>query len=160
MDFASYLARSIFAPFVLVFLSVLLGACSTWPQMPLTLEVQATADLNPNARLQALPVLLKIYQLKSSVSFTAATFQQLWKHDREVLASSLLSYREITITPGMQQKINLNREAGAEYIGIVATFRQPHLGNWRSLKKLPPPASSFFSRIPIHLDAHTVRIGT
>ena len=54
----------------------------------------------------SLPVRLRIYQLSDLNQFKEATFRELWKMDQKILGDSLVSMKELTVTPGLKNKLN------------------------------------------------------
>lgn len=121
------LARYLFSSIIAV---LLLSACTS---SNVKVALNASESLNPDANHQSLPVVARIYQLKDKQQFESANFNTLWKDDNQYLSKDLLSKEEILIYPGDKKTISLLRQEGAEYIGIVALFRDYKEGTWRTL---------------------------
>ncbi|KZN44546.1 type VI secretion system lipoprotein TssJ [Pseudoalteromonas luteoviolacea] len=131
------------ARLIVCFVALLsLSACMT---TQVKLDVQATDNINLNKFDEPLPVVLKVYQLTDVQAFRNATFEQLWKEDRSILASSLITVEERTINPSERLKINFERADSAKYVGFVALFRERTDGKWRTyydLNDWPVPLST------------------
>jgi len=112
--------------------TMLLCACAT-PQ--LNFRVQASDTLNADENGNTYAVLLRVYQLSDTDLFEQAAYEDLWKADTQVLASSLVSVHEFTIEPSLSKTIEVEKEEGARYAGIVAFFRS-HEGNWKAYRKI------------------------
>lgn len=117
---------------LLIVVGILLCSCST----PLKIKFNTSSNLNPDEQNRSLPVEVVIYQLRDDQVFRQATFQELWQEDRATLANNILSRREINIIPGNKTQITLDRKKEAAFIGVVAIFRNPHGGSWRSIRKI------------------------
>lgn len=124
--------RNIFYVLFLALLVFGLAACAT----PLRLKVNAAAALNPDAQGRSLPVRLVVYQLRDDQVFKQATFQELWQNDKVTLNSSLLDRREISVAPNAHTTLDMSREKQAAYLGVIAIFRTPQDGHWRTITKL------------------------
>ncbi len=118
--------------FVLV-LSLLCSACMT---TRVNVDVTAASDLNLNQFNEPLPVVLKVYQLSEVQSFKTATFDELWKSDRSVLADSLITVEERTINPSETTRIEFEQDERAKFVGFVALFRDTEEGKWRAYQDL------------------------
>lgn len=79
-------------------LSLALAACSTAPAQPeqlkLDLAIQAGDSLNPDDKGRASPVLVRLYELKTSSTFEQADYYSLESTDRTVLMQDLLARDE------------------------------------------------------------------
>lgn len=141
-----------------IFILVLnLSGCFNFT-LPLTVNIQAAESLNSLHSYQSLPLRLTIYQLSEKNQFNAATFRQLWKQDRQTLAASLLEKQTITLAPGSQQKITVERNPKAKYFAVSALFRDPNNTQWRSIKVLPHQASTLIKSITIKVINDKVEI--
>jgi type VI secretion system protein VasD len=114
-------------------LFLLLSGCSS---APLHVQFKSTHYINPDVNNHALPVEIIVYELRDDQAFRQATFEELWKDDRNVLGDSILDRREINLAPGAQRKITLSLHQQTAYIGAIAIFRQPSGGHWRAVKRL------------------------
>ena len=71
-------------------------------------------------------------------AFENASFGELWKSDLTVLSNSLLRKDTLTLDPASQQKLVLQKNDQARYVGIMAAFRQQPDDSWKIIKKNRP----------------------
>lgn len=112
--------------------AVLLSACST-PHLSIRVQASDTLNADPNGNTYA--VLVRVYQLNDPELFEQAGYEELWKSDTSVLASSLVSVHEFTVEPSLSQSLEIEKEDGARYAGIVAFFRSRD-GDWKAYRKI------------------------
>jgi len=131
---------------VLLLISIFsLSGCLT---TKVNLDVTSSDNLNLNKFDEPLPVVLKIYQLTDIQAFNNATYEQLWKADKSVLANSLVTVEEKTINPSQITNISFEQSEQAKYIAMVALFRDIEGGKWRTSFEL----SNGYVKIPTSLD--------
>ncbi|KAF7769680.1 type VI secretion system protein VasD [Pseudoalteromonas citrea] len=99
-------------------------------------DVAATDNLNLNQFDEALPVVLKVYQLTDIQSFTSATFDELWKADKSTLSNSLITVEERTINPSDKVEFEFEQAENAKYVAFVALFRNREDNKWRTFHDL------------------------
>jgi type VI secretion system protein VasD len=116
-----------------VLLILLLSGCAS---SQMKVQIRSALDLNRSETHRALPVLVKLYQLREKDRFEQATFREIWKDDAAVLGDNMITQREITVAPGASTNIALKRSKEARYIGLTAIFRDPVRGRWRLVKRL------------------------
>ncbi|MBU2894372.1 type VI secretion system lipoprotein TssJ [Colwellia sp. D2M02] len=117
---------------ILFFASSLMACTST----QVNLDVSATDNLNMNQFDEALPIVLRIYQLSDVQGFKTASFEDLWKSDKSVLANSLITVEERTVNPSDKVSINFDQAEEAKYVAIFALFRDRSDENWRVYHEL------------------------
>lgn len=105
---------------------------------PLRVTVGASRLINPGERGEALPVLVRLYQLKATSKFQEATVDELLDRDKEVLGAELVDMSEVTVNPGDRLQPAVTRNRDARFLAAVALFRKPSGGTWRVIAKLPP----------------------
>lgn len=107
-------------------------SCSTGTHY-LNANVQSTNYLNPNIYNQSAPLMISVYQLKSSMTFQQASFYEINNNADELLGADLLDKREIEIRPEQKQLLRIQLHPQTNYIGIVAGFRNTDIANWRQI---------------------------
>ncbi|WP_232286536.1 type VI secretion system lipoprotein TssJ [Moritella sp. PE36] len=127
---------------------LLLTACSS---TDVRLNLSASADLNSNNHNEALPVIVRVYQLADVKTFRNASFDQLWKADELILGSDLVDKTELTVKPNAKLDYEFVQADGANYIALFAMFRNVEASNWRWLHKLNSGALSFDTEFDIQL---------
>ncbi|MBK1735818.1 type VI secretion system-associated lipoprotein [Halorhodospira abdelmalekii] len=136
---------------------LLMTGCN--PQIRLTLD--ADADINPNAEGDALSLLLRIYQLDSSETFSQLDYDELLFDDGEALGSSLIERHEVVIRPRQYEHLDLPMASAAQQLGVVAFYREPASSGWRASETLP---SGLFGlrgdrRLRVQLSGTSLRLG-
>ncbi|MDN3680821.1 type VI secretion system lipoprotein TssJ [Vibrio tapetis subsp. quintayensis] len=110
----------------LLLLTALLSGCSFWgndlaPQ--LVINIQASANINPNVEGKPSPVEVRIYQLSDSQAFNQADFIQLYSDAQGVLKAELLIARQLaSVLPSENRKEVIPMGAETKYIGVIAGF--------------------------------------
>jgi len=117
-----------------------ISACASKPPPPTSIaaKVIAESDANMGASGRPLPIVVRIYELKSTGSFEAADFFALYNQDREILGTDLLAREEVNLQPGHWQEINRPTDPAANYLGAIGAFREIDGANWRAVHRLKP----------------------
>ena len=118
-----------------------IGACASKsppPPTSIAAKVIAASDANQDASGRPLPIVVRIYELKSSGSFEAADFFALYNQDREILGADLLAREEVSLQPGNWREINRPTDPAANYLGAIGAFREIDGANWRAVHRLKP----------------------
>ena len=125
------------------------------------LTLASTNALNLDDSGEALPVIVRVYQLKGKDKFQQATFKALWKNDKELLEGDLLDRKELTVHPDSETVLDLDLDVkhGAAFFGVMALFRKPDVLSWKEL--IPAEASSLNPLTPkrkLVLDRYTIKL--
>lgn len=130
-----------------------LGACASTPAPPAKsspekcpvldprVSISAGQRVNPSAEGEGRPVQVRVYQLKSDAKLRNATFEEIWQNDRETLADDLNSVAEHTLFPGETKVLPLKRDPEANFVALVALFREPQGKDWFVSYELLPPST-------------------
>lgn len=117
------------------------GCASTARSMPTpyVVSVQVDDGVNLDGRGRSAPILIKIFELKSSANFEAADYFALQDRDRETLASELVNADQAILRSGESR--TFKREAGLDSraIGIIAGYRRLESARWRAVLPLKEP---------------------
>lgn len=140
---------------VATFIAASLSACTT---TQVKLNVSATDNLNLNKFDEALPVVLRVYQLTDIQSFKTATFEELWKSDKSVLANSLITVEERTVNPADKIKIHFEQAEEAKYVGVFAIFRDRSEENWRVYHELNTGTIQLSTSLEVLLSSNAVTL--
>lgn len=112
----------------------LLSACNSTAKINvMDVSIQAADFLNPNIYNQTSPIVISIYQLKSSANFQQANFFSLYTDPIKALGVDMLDKRELEIQPKTKQEFVQNLSLDTNYIGLVAAYRDPDKSQWRQL---------------------------
>lgn len=105
---------------------------------PINFVIEADEFVNPNSHGKPSPVVVRIYELKSTASFTQAQFLELFDDDAKRLGADLVARREVELTPG--EKVDFERDAPLETrnVGVIAGFRSGNAAQWRTTAEIKP----------------------
>jgi type VI secretion system protein VasD len=121
------------------------------------LHISAAHYLNPDINGQAAPLVITIYQLKSSYRFKQANYNELSTQDTEILGADLIDKNSMAIRPGEQQNIKQIISPGTGYLGVVAAYRHMNPSHWHdsiAIDNQPGKTTS----IHITLEAQTLTV--
>jgi type VI secretion system protein VasD len=104
---------------------------------PYTIVISADAKLNLDSQNQAMPVQVRLYELKNSSNFQSIDFYTLFDKDDQALGGDVLSKEQLMLLPG--QKVTLARKANPEarLLGVFVAFRDVERSGWRAVAPLP-----------------------
>lgn len=127
---------------VLLFL-VATSACAKSPPPPpkptsIVLEIQSSADLNPNAEGRASPLALRVYELKSLADFDKADFVSLYGNDKGLLGSSLVQKHEFILQPEDRKSLSFETADDTKAIAAFAAYRELEQAQWRATAPVVP----------------------
>ncbi|KVM54167.1 type VI secretion protein [Burkholderia ubonensis] len=128
---------------------VLLSACGAWQSVSdasasayravffkqvkvLNVDLTARAALNPDESGRATSVAVRVYQLKDRKMFDGASYEDLLKNDKTVLARDQQANMSTVLNPGASASLSQPMQADTMYIAIVAFYRNPGNGDgWK-----------------------------
>ncbi|WEY42976.1 MULTISPECIES: type VI secretion system lipoprotein TssJ [Paraburkholderia] len=91
----------------------------------LNVDLSAREALNPDDAGRPTSVAVRVYQLKERKLFDAASYDDLLKNDRTVLAQDLQASMASVLNPGASVSLSQPMEPGTRYVAIVALYREP-----------------------------------
>ena len=113
------------------------GGCASAPPPPkptvVAATLQATASANPDARKRASPLVVRVYELKSSAAFEAADFLSLYERDQATLAAEMGAREEFTLRPGDSKPWEKTVGAEVRFIGVIGAFRDIEHARWKAI---------------------------
>ncbi|WP_447771441.1 type VI secretion system lipoprotein TssJ [Variovorax boronicumulans] len=128
-------------PPLLAGLSGIAGCASTAKSMPTPYAITVRIDegVNPDGRGQSAPILVKVFELKSSGNFETADYFALQDRDRETLMTELVNADQAILRSGEERVFK--REAGLDSraIGVIAGYRKLEAARWRIVLPLKEP---------------------
>ncbi len=128
---------------------LLLSACGVWQSVSdastsayrsvffkqvkvLNVDLSAREALNPDDAGRATSVAVRVYQLKDRKMFDGASYEDLLKNDRTVLAQDLQTNLAAVLNPGASASLSQPMQADTKYVAIVAFYRNPGNGDgWK-----------------------------
>jgi type VI secretion system protein VasD len=129
--------------------ALLLSACGVWQAVSdstsaayhavffkqvkvLNVDLTARTALNPDANQRPCSVAVRVYQLKERKGFDAASYDDLLKNDRTVLAQDLQDTMAVAVNPGASASLSQPMKADTQYVAVVAFYQSPDKdGHWR-----------------------------
>jgi type VI secretion system protein VasD len=129
--------------------SLLLSACGAWQTVSdstssayhavffkqvkvLKVDLTARASVNPDEAMRSTSVAVRVYQLKDRKLFDKASYDDLLKNDKTLLAQDLQASTATVVNPGASASVSQPMQPDTEYVGIVAFYRDPDSnGAWR-----------------------------
>lgn len=121
----------------------------------ISVDIIATTNLNPDLNSRPSPVVVRVYQLKTPGKFEAADFNSLYHNDTATLGSDLVKRDEYILRPGELQQFKNEPEKDANYLAVVAAFRNIDSAGWKSQIIIPQGKRS---EIKVLLEALNVAI--
>lgn len=99
----------------------------------LHLDFAARAELNPDDDGTALSTDVWVYQLKDRKAFDKADYPALLNDASNVLKADLLLEKDAWIRPGSNVSLDIPLDENAQFVAIVAQFRNPDIqkNSWR-----------------------------
>jgi type VI secretion system protein VasD len=125
--------------------ATLIAGCAGKPDKPppkLSLEIEATRDLNLGPGGQPLPVVLRVYELKGQGTFLTADFYGLFDRESAVLGADLIGREELTLRPGQVLRIQRPLDPQTAYLGVLAAYRDIDRSRWRATTGITPGADN------------------
>jgi type VI secretion system protein VasD len=118
-------------------LAVLAGCAAKPPVVTtLTLEVTGAADMNPDARGRASPLMVRVYALKTPGPFQSADFFSLYDKDSATLGAELVKREELQLAPGEKKTLQFTLPPDVKSVGVMAAYRDLERARWRDLQPL------------------------
>jgi type VI secretion system protein VasD len=103
------------------------------------LELETSDRVNIDQGGEALPTIIRVYQLKNLSALQSASFDDMLDRPKETLGESIVHEDEITIYPGQILVRRFEREPKADFIVGVAIVRNPVGTAWRTMQEFPIP---------------------
>ncbi len=120
-----------------------------------SMVINATNNVNPDAGGQPLSVVVRVYQLKDKGRLETADYNSIWKSDKETLSDDMLERQERVVQPGTQEMMEIQPNASAAYLGFVALFRNPSGDTWR---RIVPIVKGKVQKLGVTLQEHTLEV--
>lgn len=115
----------------------------------MNIDLLARESLNPNSAGRSLSTVVRVYQLKIAKNFEKLDYAQLQRNDIDALKPDLLASKDIVLRPGASVSISEAMNSEAEYVGVVAFFRD---GDKTSQWKLILPKKQWEKTDPVKIE--------
>jgi type VI secretion system protein VasD len=132
----------------IVFVSAVLAACSNVPKVlpvpvfepaSITISLNVSSAANPDIRGRPSPVVVRIYELRSTTSFESADFFSLNDKDQSALGADIVTRDEFFLQPGQSQTIQRKVNSTTRGIGVFVAYRDLERSKWRAVTSVPIP---------------------
>jgi type VI secretion system protein VasD len=129
------------------------------PAKPEPFSIEATLvggpNLNPNLEGHASPVVVRLFELKQTRAFEAASFDALFDRPQQALGADLLVQQEFVLRPGEIHHYDRAGSPMAAALGLAAAFRTPEKDSWRVIVPLAPGVHNL---LLIDFDHNQIRV--
>ncbi len=131
--------QRVFATALVLLSAWMLSACASKPVVtPVVLRVAASADVNPDGRNRASPILVRVYALKSTGTFDSADFFSLFEKDQATLGGELVQREELLLKPGDSKPLQMKLSADVKAIAVMGAYRDLERARWRAVSPVEP----------------------
>ncbi|WP_207556553.1 type VI secretion system lipoprotein TssJ [Paraburkholderia acidicola] len=115
----------------------------------MNLDLVSRSSLNANGAGQSLSTVVRIYQLKTQQAFSQLDYTQLQTNDLDALKADLLATKDVVLRPDASASLSEPMNSGAEYVGVVAFFRD---AGQDSMWKLVVPKKQWKQTDPVKIE--------
>jgi type VI secretion system protein VasD len=99
-------------------------------------ERAAAGRLRRRTAGRASPIVVTLYQLKSTTAFEAVDYFQLAGKPEQALGDSLVAHEQVLLTPGQTLTLPREMDPATLHVGVAASFRAIDPAEWRGAAKL------------------------
>lgn len=128
---------------VIVLLAVAAAGCAGAKlarPVPLTIQLEATPEINADEQGRALPTVVRLYLLRSSARLERADYDVLYGDPRGAIGEDVVAMDELVLSPGQIVRRTLECDPAARALAVVAVVRRPAGLTWRAVAQLAPPS--------------------
>ena len=104
--------------------------------------LKANDNVNPDINGRPSPILVRIYQLKSSVAFNNADFFALYDRDVAELGGDLIARDDFDLKPGQSLPLERRFSDDTRVLGIIAAYRNIDSTIWKKVIEIEPDSNS------------------
>lgn len=108
------------------------------PDQTVTVSILASPSVNPTPNGQPRAIVVRVYQLKNDARLFNATFDQVWKADKDTLGDDVVKTDEMLVYPATRADLTFTRPEAVQHIAVVALFQNPQGRSWFTSMDLPP----------------------
>jgi type VI secretion system protein VasD len=140
-----------------------LAGCGSDPPAPepepeptrAVIDVEASAELNPDLSGRPSPLVLRVYELKQTSAFDAADFLGLYDDDQGVLGAELVAREDLRMQPGLTRRLQLTLSDETRHLGFLAAYRDLDQAVWRARLAIEPNQTT---SIKVELQSLAIRV--
>ncbi|KIG09302.1 putative lipoprotein [Caballeronia concitans] len=135
------------------------AACKSPPPPPaptiVRISVNALDGVNPDHTGRPSPVVVRVYELKTTAAFDSADFFTLYGKDQATLGGDLNAKNEFLLKPGESRSVEQTVQPGTKFVGVMAAYRDIERSRWRITEPVPPNQTTVMN---VRVDAADVSI--
>ena len=122
----------------------LLAACAAAPPKPTAVRatLTAAAGVNPDVHQRPSPVVVRIFELKATGLFDAASFVAVYQNDTAALGAELVAKEEFVLRPGEKRTWEKTLGPETRFVGVIAAFRDIDRAQWKTTLAVKPNATN------------------
>ncbi|SAK89959.1 putative lipoprotein [Caballeronia pedi] len=124
-----------------LWLCALVVACKSPPPPPaptvVRISVNALDGVNPDRTGRPSPVVVRVYELKTTAAFDSADFFTLYGKDQATLGGDLNAKNEFLLRPGDSRSVEQTVQPGTKFVAVVAAYRDIERSRWRASAPVP-----------------------
>lgn len=131
--------RNVFQSLSIILLTMamlgLLISCASKPpkREDLDMQINATADVNPDMQGRPSPVILHILELNSTEQFNRLDYMSLTQPSGAAMGTEMLGKNQVILQPGETKTLPMELNPLTTAIGLVAGFRDIDNAAWRKV---------------------------
>ena len=136
---------------------VAIGACAAPPPPPAVLALQLIGggNQNPDPGGTATAVAIRVFDLAATQKFERADIFALIEREKLTLGTESLGSEEFVIAPGETRPVSHPMKPGAQFVGIIAVFRDIDHAVWRATQAV---AAQGTTRLEVRTDGISVKL--
>jgi type VI secretion system protein VasD len=119
------------------------------------INVSALDKANPDQKGRPSPVVVRVYELKTTAAFDSADFFTLYGKDQATLGGDLNAKNEFLLKPGDSRSVEQVVQPGTKFVAVVAAYRDIERSRWRATAPVPPNQTTV---LDVRIDAADVSI--
>lgn len=108
------------------------------PPTPVTASVEASPFLNPDRNNRPSPVVVIVYGLSDDAKFKDSGFFELYEQEQATLGDAIKSRQEFIIAPGDIRELDLEIDAAATFLAVLAAFRDIDSARFNAIMPITP----------------------
>jgi type VI secretion system protein VasD len=117
----------------------------------MNVDLKGRTSVNADAQGQSLSTVIRFYQLKDEKTFGQLNYPQLQSDDLKLLKTDLLATKDVVLRPDASANITEPMKPDAQFVGVVAFFRDPVQDRaW----KLTIPKKQWKSTDPVKIEVN------
>ncbi|MDA9558313.1 type VI secretion system lipoprotein TssJ [Vibrio sp.] len=122
---------------MMVVTATLLSGCALFKDTSTAeLNISASKVLNVRDGGQSSPVILRVYELSSSVIFKSVDFFALYGNEKNALGDEYIKRHEFQIQPGEESEYYLELDPETRTLGYAVAYRDINGSTWRTISSI------------------------